>query len=196
MRVRKRKCDCSNSEYMKRSAEAQNLCLMDYVSEYTYNSKGQLRKRGKLLVVRVVPRIPRDPKNAENTNNTATFCPLRTRRAPFAALVIIGRLSVRCRQWSRARRRLRARRRFIARQGTRALDALRIAIRAGSSILRRLAAAMARAACFATCATRAGIKVIGRRIVRQRGSSSSKRRRKGLGRSHPSPSRTARNCPD
>ena len=50
---------------MKRSAEAQNLCLMDYVSDYTYNSKGQLRKRDKSLVVRVVPRIPRDPKNAE-----------------------------------------------------------------------------------------------------------------------------------
>ena len=52
-------------EYMKRSAEAQNLCLMDYVLDYTYNSKGQLRKSGKSLVVRVVPRIPRDPKNAE-----------------------------------------------------------------------------------------------------------------------------------
>ena len=41
------------------------MCLVDYVSYYTYNSKGQLRKRGKSLVVRVVPRIPRDPKNAE-----------------------------------------------------------------------------------------------------------------------------------
>ena len=55
-------------EYMKRSAEAQNLCLMDYVSDYTYNSKGQLRKRGKSLVVRVVPRISRDPKNAEKSD--------------------------------------------------------------------------------------------------------------------------------
>ena len=52
-------------EYMKRSAEAQNLCLMDYDSDYTYNSKGQLRKRGKSLVVRVVPRIPCDPTNAK-----------------------------------------------------------------------------------------------------------------------------------
>eukprot|EP00118_Oscarella_pearsei_P020682 m.225765 g.225765 ORF g.225765 m.225765 type:complete len:1796 (+) comp40019_c0_seq3:374-5761(+) len=51
-------------QYMRRPKFADSLCLMDFVSDYRIDIKGEIKRRSKSVVVRVVPRIVCNPKNA------------------------------------------------------------------------------------------------------------------------------------
>ncbi|XP_065826022.1 uncharacterized protein [Oscarella lobularis] len=52
-------------EYMRRPVEIEDVCLLDYVSDYYINAKGKTVRRHKSVVVRVAPRILCNKSNKE-----------------------------------------------------------------------------------------------------------------------------------
>ena len=52
-------------EYMRRPVDVEDVCLLDYVSDYYINAKGKTVRRHKSLVVRAVPRILCNKSNKE-----------------------------------------------------------------------------------------------------------------------------------
>ena len=50
---------------MRRSVEVEDVCLLDYVSDYYINAKGKTVRRKKSIVVRVAPRILCNKSNKE-----------------------------------------------------------------------------------------------------------------------------------